>query len=37
MTGASLLVGRGHHDVVVLDGGPDTWTAATGEPLAVGE
>lgn len=37
MTGASLLVRRGHHDVVVLDGGPNTWAAATGQPLAVGE
>lgn len=37
MTGASLLATRGHHDVVVLDGGPDTWSSATGRPLAVGE
>lgn len=37
MTGASLLVRRGHHDVVVLDGGPDTWSSATGRPLAVAE
>ncbi|MGD9999782.1 MAG: rhodanese-like domain-containing protein [Acidimicrobiia bacterium] len=36
MTGASLLVARGDHDVVVLDGGPDTWSSATGRPLAVG-
>ncbi|MGD9704639.1 MAG: rhodanese-like domain-containing protein [Acidimicrobiia bacterium] len=37
MTGASLLVARGYHDVVVLDGGPNTWSSATGRPLAVGE
>jgi len=37
MTGASVLVARGHHDVVVLDGGPDTWSSATGRPLALGE
>jgi rhodanese-related sulfurtransferase len=36
MTGASLLSHRGHHDVVVLDGGPDTWSTETGRPLAVG-
>ena len=36
MTGASLLAARGDHDVVVLDGGPDTWSSATGRPLAVG-
>lgn len=36
MTGASLLTARGHHDIVVLDGGPDTWSSATGRPLAVG-
>ncbi len=27
MTGASILTGRGHRDVSVLDGGPDTWAA----------
>lgn len=37
MTGASLLVAQGHPDVVVLDGGPDTWSSATGRPLTVGE
>jgi hydroxyacylglutathione hydrolase len=35
MTGASILVSRGHRDVSVLDGGPDTWAAWTGHPLAV--
>ena len=33
MTAASILFARGHDDVVVLDGGPDTWSAATGNPL----
>lgn len=33
MTAASLLAARGHADVTVLDGGPDTWAAATGRPL----
>jgi glyoxylase-like metal-dependent hydrolase (beta-lactamase superfamily II) len=36
MTGASLLVARGDREVVVLDGGPDTWSTVTGRPLAVG-
>ncbi len=36
MTAASLLEARGRTDVVVLDGGPDTWAAATGESLATG-
>jgi rhodanese-related sulfurtransferase len=36
MTGASLRRHRGHHDVVVLDGGPDTWSTETDQPLAVG-
>jgi rhodanese-related sulfurtransferase len=35
MTAASILAGRGHRDVSVLDGGPDTWAAWTGHPLAV--
>ena len=35
MTGASLLTDR-RADVVVLDGGPDTWSSATGSPLATG-
>jgi glyoxylase-like metal-dependent hydrolase (beta-lactamase superfamily II)/rhodanese-related sulfurtransferase len=37
MTAASLLTARGHTDVAVLDGGPGTWTAATGRPLTTGE
>ncbi len=37
MTGASVLAARGHHDVVVFDGGPDSWSSATGRPLAVAE
>lgn len=36
MTGASILTGRGHRDVTVLDGGPDTWAAATQQDLVVG-
>ena len=36
MTGASILTDRGHRDVTVLDGGPDTWAASTGQPLVVG-
>jgi rhodanese-related sulfurtransferase len=36
MTGASLLACRDHHDVVVLEGGPDTWSTETGRPLEVG-
>jgi len=35
MTGASILASRGHRDVSVLDGGPDTGAAWTGHPLAV--
>jgi hydroxyacylglutathione hydrolase len=35
MTGASILARRGHRDVTVLDGGPDTWAAWSGRPLAV--
>jgi rhodanese-related sulfurtransferase len=33
MTAASILVDRGRDEVLVLDGGPDTWSAATGDPL----
>ena len=33
MSGASILAARGHNDLVVLDGGPETWSAATGRPL----
>jgi glyoxylase-like metal-dependent hydrolase (beta-lactamase superfamily II)/rhodanese-related sulfurtransferase len=36
MTAASILAGRGHRDVTVLDGGPDTWAAVTGRALTVG-
>ncbi len=43
MTGASLLAGagllatRGLRDLTMLDGGPDSWSVATGRPLAVGK
>ena len=33
MTAASLLMAKGRRDLVVLDGGPDTWSTATGTPL----
>lgn len=36
MTGASLLANRGHRDLSVLAGGPDTWSAERGQSLAVG-
>jgi rhodanese-related sulfurtransferase len=36
MTGASILAARGHDDLNVLDGGPDTWAAWSGEPLVNG-
>ena len=36
MTGASILAAAGRVDVVVLDGGPDTWSTATGRPLETG-
>jgi rhodanese-related sulfurtransferase len=36
MTGASILTRRGHRDVTVLDGGPDTWAVSNGRPLVVG-
>ncbi len=35
MTGASILTANGHEGVVVLDGGPDTWSAATGDALEI--
>ncbi len=35
MTGASILAARGHRGITVLDGGPDTWAAWSGLPLAV--
>ena len=37
MTAASLLTRRGHRHVRVLDGGPETWAAATGQPLLAGQ
>lgn len=36
MTGASLLAAGGRTDVVVLDGGSDTWSSAFATPLEVG-
>ena len=33
MTAASILTARGKSDVAVLDGGPDTWSESTGNPL----
>jgi hydroxyacylglutathione hydrolase len=36
MTGASILASAGHIDIVVLDGGPDTWSATTGRSLESG-
>ena len=36
MTGASILAARGHRDVSVLDGGPDTWAAWSGRRLVAG-
>ena len=36
MTAASILADRGRYEVLVLDGGPDTWSAATGKPLETG-
>ena len=36
MTAASILTACGRDDVAVLDGGPDTWSAATGNPLETG-
>ena len=36
MTGASILARRGHRDVTVLDGGPDTWAAWTHHELVAG-
>lgn len=35
MTAASMLAARGHGELSVLEGGPDTWAAATGMSLAV--
>jgi hydroxyacylglutathione hydrolase len=36
MTAASILTAGGRDDVAVLDGGPDTWSTATGNPLRTG-
>jgi rhodanese-related sulfurtransferase len=36
MGAASLLAGTGHHDLVVLDGGPQDWVEATGHQLQAG-
>ena len=36
MTAASLLTARGHTNISVLDGGPDTWASATGRHLQSG-
>jgi hydroxyacylglutathione hydrolase len=36
MSAASLLARAGHHDLAVLDGGPEGWAAATGRPLQTG-
>jgi hydroxyacylglutathione hydrolase len=33
MTGASLLEQHGHHELAVLTGGPEDWSAHTGKPL----
>ena len=37
MTGASLLAAGGRTDLVVLEGGPDTWSCAFDTPLEVGQ
>ena len=36
MSGASILSAHGRDDIVVLDGGPDTWSTATGRSLETG-
>ncbi len=36
MTAASILSAHGRPDVAVLDGGPDTWSTATGRTLETG-
>ncbi len=36
MTGASILSAHTYDHLVVLDGGPDTWSAATGRSLEAG-
>ncbi len=37
MGAASLLERAGHHDLAVLDGGPQDWIGATGGRLVIGE
>ena len=36
MSAASLLARAGHHNLAVLDGGPEGWAAATGRTLRTG-
>lgn len=36
MGAASILAGMGHHDLVVLNGGPEDWVQATGRHLETG-
>ena len=36
MTAASLLARRGRGELLVFDGGPDTWASVTGQALGVG-
>ena len=36
MTAASLITATGRDDLVVLDGGPDTWSTVTGTALEIG-
>jgi rhodanese-related sulfurtransferase len=36
MGAASLLERAGHHDLAVLDGGPQDWIGATGGRLVIG-
>jgi rhodanese-related sulfurtransferase len=36
MTAAGLITATRHHDLVVLDGGPDTWSTAAQIPLEIG-
>jgi hydroxyacylglutathione hydrolase len=36
MTAASILAAGGRDEIAVIDGGPDTWTVATGNPLKTG-
>jgi rhodanese-related sulfurtransferase len=37
MTGAAILEQRGRHDLAVLAGGPDDWSAHRGTPLETSE